>query len=134
MGFYELLWAIFLTFVVSCSLFRLFLMGMISDFIFFSFVGGLRVAEPLSLIWGHPFFCFGSLLQRRKTFSDFVGLTSPQGGKGSYITFFFFLTLRPGLLLVVTFILYLRDNGADMNIGTLLVPWFRRWRYIAYSC
>ena len=57
------------------------------SFLFFSFVGGLRGAEPSSLLWGHSFFCFGSLLQRRRTLSDFVGLTSPQGGKGSYITF-----------------------------------------------
>ena len=57
-------------------------------FYFFSFVGGLRGAEPSSLLGGHSFFCFGSLLQRRRTFSDFDGLTSPEGGKGSYIAFF----------------------------------------------
>ena len=98
MDFRGLLWAIFLTSVVSCSLFRIFLMDMISDFIFFSFVGGLRGAEPSSLLGDFLFF-IGSLLQRRKIHSDFVGLTSPRGGKGPYLSF---LTLRPGLLLVVT--------------------------------
>ena len=45
---------------------------------------------------GDIIFFVGSLLQRRKQHSDFVGLTSPLGGKGLY---FSFLTLRPGLLL-----------------------------------
>ena len=28
----------------------------------------------------------------------------------------------------------LREDCAELDIGTLLVPWFRRWRYIACSC
>ena len=68
MGFYELLWAILLTFVVLCSLFRLFLMGMISDFIFFSFVGGLRGAEPSSLLQGHSSLCWFLIAETQSTF------------------------------------------------------------------
>ena len=32
------------------------------------------------------------------------------------------------------FLIHLRDDGDELNIGTLLVSWFRRWRYIACSC
>ena len=64
-------------------------------FHFFSFVGGSGVLSHRAYLGTFLFFV-GSLLQRRKTLSDFVGLTSPRGGKGPY---FSILTLRPGLLL-----------------------------------
>ena len=86
---------VLLILVVWYSLSWLIPRGFGLDFIFFSFVGGLRGAEPSSLL-GDILFFVGSLLQRRKVHSDFVGLTSPRGGKRPY---FSFLTLRPGLLL-----------------------------------
>ena len=64
-------------------------------FHFFSFVGGSRVLSHRAYSGDFLFFV-GSLLQRRKIHSDFVGLSSPRGGKGPY---FSFLPLRPGLLL-----------------------------------
>ena len=68
MDFRGLLWAIFLTSVVSCSVFHIFLMDMISDFIFFSFVGGLRGAEPSSILRGHSFLCWFLITETQNTF------------------------------------------------------------------
>ena len=63
-------------------------------FHFFSYVGGSGVLSHRAYSGDFLFFV-GSLLQRRKIHSDFIGLTLPRGGKGPY---FSFLTLRPGLL------------------------------------
>ena len=70
-------------------------MDMISDFIFVLLLGGLGVLSHQACS-GDILFFIGSLLQRRKTRSDFAGLTLPLGGKGPY---FSFLTSHPGLLL-----------------------------------
>ena len=48
--------------------------------------------------------------------------------------FYWFVGAQEFWVMGLTLILYLKDDGADLNIGTLLVPWFKRWRYIAYSC
>ena len=73
------------------------LSGMAWTWISFLFLlsGGSGVLSHRAYL-GDILFFVGSLLQRRKIHSDFVGLTSPRGGKGPYISF---LTLRPGLLL-----------------------------------
>ena len=55
-------------------------------FHFFSFVGGLRGAEPLSLLWGHSFF-IGSLLQRRKYILISLALHRQQVEKGHTFLF-----------------------------------------------
>ena len=56
-------------------------------FYFFSFVGGSGVLSHRAYSGDFLFFV-DSLLQRRTVHSDFVGLTSPRGGKGPYIFFF----------------------------------------------
>ena len=89
------IWAFLFIFV---AFYFLFLVGSLwsrTGFHFFSFVGGSGVLSHRAYS-GDILFFVGSLLHRRKTFSGFVGLTSPRGGKGPY---FSFLTLRPGLLL-----------------------------------
>ena len=50
------------------------------------------------------------------------------------IGFYLFIGAQEFWAMGLTFLSYLRDDAADVNIGTLLVPWFRRWRYIACSC
>ena len=69
--------------------------GVALDFISFLLLGGSGVLSHRAY-FGDFLFFVGSLLQRRKLHSDFVGFTSPRGGKKPY---FSFLTLRPGLLL-----------------------------------
>ena len=69
--------------------------GVALDFISFLLSGGSGVLSHRAY-FGDFLFFVGSLLQRRKIHSDFIGFTSPRGGKKPY---FSFLTLRPGLLL-----------------------------------
>ena len=89
------IWAFLLIFVALYFLFLVDSLWSRNGFHFFSFVGGSGVLSHRAYS-GDILFFVGSLLQRRKIHSDFVGLTSPRGGKGPY---FSFLTLRPGLLL-----------------------------------
>ena len=113
------------------------------DFISFSFFGVLRVLSHWAYS-GDILFFVGSLLQRRKIHSDFVGFTSPRGGKGPY---FSFLTLRPGLLLCsdLSFSVIMEFNNTHTHIPSFDVRetqplWFfylnmdSRSLYIAYSC
>ena len=69
--------------------------GLGLDFISFLFVGGSGVLSHRAY-FGDILFFIVSLLQRRRTLSDFGGLTLAIDGKKQY---FSFSTLRPGLLL-----------------------------------
>ena len=62
------IWAFLLVFVALYFLFWVIPCGLELDFIFFSFVGGLRGAEPSSLLQGHSSLCWFLIAETQSTF------------------------------------------------------------------